>query len=278
MQNFKNKVAVVTGAASGLGTALAIKATGLGMKVVIADVDEQGLQSVAEAILASGAECLAVPTDVADGDAVKALADISFAHFNQVDVLFNNAGVLISGPVWEHSEEDWRWLLNINLMGAISGIRHFVPRMIAQQSEGHVVNTSSMAGLLASPLMAPYTVSKQAIVALTETLHYDLQIAESKISTSVLCPGPIATQIANSGKGRAVESDLNPANQQFKSFLKQGIDAGMSAEQAADIVFSAIAKQQFWIYTDAGFTDYYSRRAASVCDQTNPIYEPYISD
>lgn len=279
MQDFNDKVAVITGAASGIGRALASHCVTRGMSVVLADINQQALDQLRQEFSGQGAKVLAVLTDVADPSAVDALADQAYREFGQVDLLFNNAGVLISGFSWERSVEDWQWILNINVMGVVHGIRSFVPRMLAQNTEAHIVNTSSLAGLLAAPLMGPYTVSKQAVVALTETLHYELESIGAKLRASVLCPGPIATDIAGSGSDREGVSIISEeANQQLMGFLTDGIAAGLAPTDCAQLVFKAIEQRQFWIFTHEDFKPEYQRRVASVINNVNPQYQLYTTE
>jgi NAD(P)-dependent dehydrogenase (short-subunit alcohol dehydrogenase family) len=276
MQVFKDKVAVITGAASGIGSALANQCAAQGMKVVLADIDQASLDRLCDSLGKTGAETLAVRTDVADPAAVEALAEQAYQRFGQVDLLFNNAGVLISGFSWERSVEDWQWILNINLMGVVHGIRSFVPRMLAQGTAAHIVNTSSLAGLLASPLMGPYTVGKQAVVALTETLHYELQSINANVHASVLCPGPIATDIAGSGEQRDFDSAVSTeANTRLMGMLNDGIAAGMPPAECAVRVFEAIRQQQFWIFTHEDFKAAYKLRVDTVINNSNPVYLAY---
>jgi NAD(P)-dependent dehydrogenase (short-subunit alcohol dehydrogenase family) len=277
MQDFTGKVAVITGAASGIGAALARRCAGEGMSVVLADVSEQGLAEVAAAVQAMGAEVLSQRTDVAVAAEVEALAEAAWRRFGQVDLLFNNAGVLLTGSSWECSVEDWRWLLDINLMGVIHGVTSFVPRMLAQGTPGHIVNTSSLAGLLAAPLMGPYTVSKQAVLALTETLHYELD-GNTPLGVSVLCPGPIATAIAGSAEGRPTPAEPSAAQRQLQEFLGRGIAEGMEPDQCAERVFAGIRESRFWIFTHEDFKPEYQRRVQSVLDGTNPTYQVYVTE
>src|SRR5947209_9479118 len=168
MKDFQGKVAVVTGAASGIGRALAEKSAQEGMKVVLADVEESALRQAEEELKTSGAEVVAVRTDVSQAQEVEALAQQAFATFGAVHLLFNNAGVGAGTTVWESSLADWQWLLGVNLWGVIHGVHFFVPRMLAQDSEGHIVNTASSAGLVASSGLGMYTVSKHGVVTLSE--------------------------------------------------------------------------------------------------------------
>lgn len=280
MQDFTGKIAVITGAASGIGRALAAKAGEEGMGLVIADIDPQALQQLANQLSDTGVEVLCQVSDVSNYDSVQALADAAYKRFGRVDILFNNAGVLLSGFCWERSLQDWQRIIGVNFWGVLHGIKAFVPRMIEQSGDGHIVNTSSLAGLLASPLMGPYTVGKQAVVALAETLHYELAMINSSLKVSVVCPGPVATDIAHSdtsaGGGASLPEDS--AQKNLQDFLSAGIAAGMSAQQCADIVFQGIRRQQFWIFTHEDFKDSYRDRVDSVFNNTNPVYQAYETE
>src|SRR5947208_5347633 len=203
MKNFQGKVAVVTGADSGIGRALAGKSAQEGMKVVLADVEESALWQAEAELQASGAQVLAVRTDVSQADEVEALAKITFETYGAVHLLFNNAGVGAGTTVWESSLADWKWVLGVNLWGVIHGIRFFVPRMLAQESEGHIVNTASSAGLVASSGLGMYKVSKHGVVTLSETLALELAAREAKLKASVLCPEWVKTRLTHADRNRA---------------------------------------------------------------------------
>lgn len=273
MQDFKDKVAVITGAASGIGEGLARHCAGEGMRVVLADINKQKLQVLADSL---STPALIFTADVSDSEQVKALADFAWQQFGQVDLLFNNAGVLISGASWDIPLKDWQWILNINLMGVVHGLHHFVPGMLAQGTPAHIVNTSSLAGLLAAPLMGPYTVGKQAVLALTETLYYEL--AESPIGVSALCPGPIATGIADSGREREAQAVQSDGQKQLMQFLTDGISQGMSPADCAALVFEAIREERFWVFTHEDFKPEYQRRIDDVMHNRNPAYNQYTVD
>lgn len=199
LQEFDNKVAVITGAASGIGAAMVKGFADLGMRIVAADLDLVGAQQTAKQ---SGPRVSARQVDVADPEAVQQLADFCFADFGQVDLLINNAGVFQGGFSWERSLEDWRWTFDVNVYGLIHGIRSFVPRMIAQDTDGQVVNTASVAAYVASPMTAPYATSKGAAFSLTECLAQDLQMTGAKIGASVLTPSAFNTGIAQTARLR----------------------------------------------------------------------------
>lgn len=270
MREFRGKVAVITGAASGIGEGLARHCAAEGMRVVLADINEQKLAALAASL---GTEAVYQKTDVSDSDQVAALAEFAWQTFGQVDLLFNNAGVLISGASWEVPLKDWQWILNINLMGVVHGIHHFVPRLLVQGTPAHIVNTSSLAGLMAAPLMGPYTVGKQAVLALTETLSYEL--ADTAVSVSALCPGPIATAIAASGKDRDAQALPTEGQQQLMQFLSDGISQGMSPADCAALVFDAIREGRFWVFTHEDFKPEYARRIDDLMQNRNPAYNQY---
>jgi NAD(P)-dependent dehydrogenase (short-subunit alcohol dehydrogenase family) len=252
MKIFKDRVAVVTGGASGLGRAMALRFARAGMKIVLADIEKEALARTGRQFEESGYPVLAVRTDVAKGDEVEALADKAFGTFGGVHILCNNAGVAPGGTVWEHSEKDWEWTLGVNVWGVIHGIRVFLPRMLAQNVEGHVVNTASVAGLLSPPGMAMYCVSKHSVVTLTECLHQELMECGAKIRTSVLCPAFVPTGISESERNRPDAlrdaKTKSHADLQREEQLRHAVKSGrISAEQVADLVFHAIGAGRFYI-------------------------------
>jgi NAD(P)-dependent dehydrogenase (short-subunit alcohol dehydrogenase family) len=244
MKTLQGKTAAITGAASGLGRAMALAFANEGMKLALADVDEQGLQETAR--LAKGGACMRV--DVSKGADVDAFA----ASLKEVHVVCNNAGVSPVGPLWENTSADWQWALGVNLWGVIHGVRAFVPRLVAQ-GEGHVVNTASVAGLISPPGMGVYNVTKHAVVALSESLHNDLRVQDSPVGVSVLCPAYVPTGISNSERNRPQEL-ANPAlserQRALKENLKKAVSSGkLSADDVARAVVAAIKENRFYILT-----------------------------
>ena len=254
MRELRGKVAVVTGAASGIGRSMASRFAAEGMKVVLADIEAGALEQTKAAMVAEGAAVLAVVTDVPSGASVEALAAKTLEAYGAVHVICNNAGVGgVAGPLWTLTEADWDWTLRVNLWGVIHGLRVFVPILLAQGGEGHVVNTASAAGLTATPFMAAYAATKHAVVAISEILSKDLQIADSTVKVSVLCPGFVRTRIVDSGRNRP--DDLRNATKDPPSAgavnmgqaVRQMVDAGMPPEEVAELVVAAIKEERFYI-------------------------------
>ena len=265
MQEFNGKVAVVTGAAGGIGRGLAQHCGQLGMSVVLADIDPGGLEKLGAELEELGVANLVMPTDVADAESVERLAEASFGEFGQVDLLFNNAGVLRPGNSWQQSVEDWQWHLGVNLMGVVHGLRSFVPRLLAQGSAAHIVNTASLGALLTMPTLAPYQASKAAVRALTETLHMELQKSNPEIGVSVLCPGPVATAMLDSANHLSVADDVPWAGQQAE---EQAMKT-MSPARLARIVFEAICERRFWIFPHQEFKPHYRQQVADMLAEHN---------
>jgi NAD(P)-dependent dehydrogenase (short-subunit alcohol dehydrogenase family) len=257
MKEFQGKVAVVTGAASGIGRALAEKSAQEGMKVVLADVEESALWQAEYELQVSGAQVLAVRTDVSQAGEVEALAKITFDTYGAVHLLFNNAGVGGGTTVWESSLADWEWVLGVNLGGVIHGIHFFVPRMLAQGSEGHIVNTASSAGLMTSSGLGIYKVSKHGVVTLSETLACELAARGAKLKASVLCPEWVNTRILDAERNRPKALRNAPEEQQMSPEIAAVVQAlhewlareGMPPSRVAERVFDAIRQEQFYIFT-----------------------------
>lgn len=240
------RVAVVTGGASGIGRALAEALAREGARVVVADVDERGMAETVRAIADRGGEALAVVTDVSDRDRVHALADSAWAAFGAVHVLCNNAGVAVWGGLESVTHRDWQWVLGVNLWGVIHGLEAFLPRMIAQRQPGHIVNTASMAGLVATPGLGVYNTSKYAVVGLSETLAKDLRPYE--IGVSVLCPMGVATQIHASERNRP-ETLRNDAPREATPVELMG--RTLAPETVAGMALGAIRENRLYVLTHA---------------------------
>ncbi|MGE0228921.1 MAG: SDR family NAD(P)-dependent oxidoreductase [Dehalococcoidia bacterium] len=238
--------AVVTGAASGIGRALAERFAVAGLRVVLADVEEGALERAVAELRDSGHEVLGVGTDVMSRVSVEALAERAASTFADVHVLCNNAGVLSAstGAVWELPEADWEWVLGVNFRGVLHGVQAFVPRMLAQGSEGHVVNTASIFGLL--PARGPYDVSKHAVVALSEALRTDLRSRSARVSVSVVCPGLVQTGLASAERNRGAGLG---ERQEANAIVSLAIAKGIAASEVADAVFEAVEGDRFWVLT-----------------------------
>ncbi|MGD0313611.1 MAG: SDR family NAD(P)-dependent oxidoreductase [Acidimicrobiales bacterium] len=253
MQEFEGKTAVVTGAGSGIGRALALAFAGEGMQVAVADLDRQALAET-EALLTEASpstEVLARECDVSDVAQIGALADAVFDRWGQVHLLCNNAGVFVGGFIWDRPPADFEFVLGANLWGILHGIRAFVPRMMAQGTEGHIVNTSSVAGLFGAPFEAPYAISKFAAFAASESLANDLVAAGSLLKASVLCPGMISTNIVDSDRHRPERLATKfTEDQRFVSdYLASAVADGMDPAEVARIVIEAVRAEQFLILT-----------------------------
>ncbi len=280
MKEFKDKVALVTGAASGIGFALADRFASVGMKVVLVDVEPAALDSAEATLRGKGAPVLAIRADVSSADQVEDVATRVYAKFGAVHVLCNNAGVGMGGLTWEHSLEDWRWVLGVNLWGVIHGLRTFVPRMMAQGSDGHIVNTASVAGLISSPYMSIYEATKHAVVAITESLKMELDVSGTKLSASVLCPGFVATRIADSERNRPADLTAGRVptemaqQETIRELARQQVAAGIKPGEVAEMVLEAIRDDRFYILTHTRFKKLIRLRMENILDGRTPRFEP----
>jgi NAD(P)-dependent dehydrogenase (short-subunit alcohol dehydrogenase family) len=275
MKTFRDRVAVVTGAASGIGRALAERFAAEGMKLVLADVEEEPLQVVARTLADGGASVHALRVDVSQAAEIAALADAAYSAYGAVHVLCNNAGVGGAGRSWELSVGEWEWVLGVDLWSVIHGIRTFVPRMLAGGDEGHVVNTASVAGLVAGPGMGPYNVSKFGVVALSETLHHELALEGGKLKVSVLCPAWVATQIIDSDRNRPAGVEAPPSDPMasaMREMVRGLVASGLAPERVAELVLAAIRDEQFYVLTHPEFTPIIRQRMEAVLEQRNPSF------
>ncbi len=277
MKDFQGKVAVVTGAASGIGHALAEKSAQEGMKVVLADVEERALKQAEEELQASGAQVLAVRTDVSQAADVETLAKLAFDTYGAVHLLFNNAGVSAGTTVWESTIADWQWVLGVNLWGVIHGIHSFVPRMLAQDSEGHIVNTASSAGLISGSGLGIYKVSKYGVVTLSETLALELAARGAKLKASVLCPEWVNTHIMDAERNRPQslqnapeEQHMSPERVAITEVGRQLVQAGLAPSEVAEMVFDAIRQEKFYILTHPTTKQFVQLRLEDILQERMP--------
>ncbi len=268
MQELEGRVAVVTGAASGIGEALVRRFAAAGMDVVAADIDADGLERVVSELEAGGAQAVGVPTDVSDAAAITALRDAAVDRFGTAHVVCNNAGVVSAGGVADLSVDDWRWVLDVDLWSVIHGVRTFLP-LLREQGEGHIVSTASVAGLQAAPNIGPYNVAKFGVVAVMETTRRELQAEGSAVGASVLCPGAINTRIVDSDRNRPASSVPDPASAEASRMFKERAGTmlatrGKSPAEVADLVHDAVTEDRFWIITHEAWLDVMSERAAEM--------------
>ncbi|HVO97059.1 MAG TPA: SDR family NAD(P)-dependent oxidoreductase [Bryobacteraceae bacterium] len=269
MREFKNKVAVVTGAASGIGKAIAERCAAEGMRVVLADIEAPALDAAARAM--SGGIVMPYRIDVSEPSAVDAMAEAVYKEFGAVHLLFNNAGVASGGtPCWAQALDSWKWVIGVNFYGVLYGIRSFVPRMLAGGEEGRVVNTASVAGLRSAAGMAPYCATKHAVVALSETLYLELKMAKSRVSASVLCPAFVKTRIGESERNRPGAGEAQSGSPEFAAMIRSLIETGVSPESIAEKVFDAIRADQFWILTHPEFDAVLRGNADAMLARRNP--------
>lgn len=275
MKDFAGKTAVITGAGSGFGREFARIGAQLGMKLVLADVQPDALQGVVDELKAQGADVIGRQVDVSQAGQVQALADLAFDRHGEVHLLFNNAGVAVGGLVWENTERDWQWAMGVNLWGVIHGVKSFVPRMLAQGGEAHVVNTASVAGLVTPQMSAVYNVTKHGVVALSETLFHDLRLVGSSMGVTVLCPAYVATGIGHSERNRpadaANEAPPTESQQAAQSAMNKALQSGrLSAADVGRMTFDAIRDGRFYLLTHPRILDTVKLRMEDILALRNP--------
>jgi NAD(P)-dependent dehydrogenase (short-subunit alcohol dehydrogenase family) len=275
MKEFRDRVAVVTGAASGIGRALAERFAAEGMKVVLADVEEGALRLAEAELREKSVDVLAVRTDVSKPEEIEKLAQQTLDAFGAVHIVCNNAGVAGAwGQAWANTLDDWNWIMGVNLWGVIHGVRTFLPIMLEQGEEGHVVNTASLAGLM--PGRGIYGVTKQAVVALSESLYNDLKVMDAKIGVSVLCPGWVDTNIIDAGRNRPAELartvDAIPDTQreQVDTMVRNLLKTGLQPSAVAEQVLEAIQEDKLYIITHPEMDFIIKERFDNILSRKNP--------
>jgi len=252
LKELRGRVAVVTGASTGIGRAIASEFMRQGMRVVIASQNAERLAKAADELRANGGAVLAVPTDVSDRAAVGRLADAALAEFGAVHVLVNNAGVWAPGYAWEIGPRDWEWVVGVNFWGTVYGIQVFLPHLL-REPEGHVVNVSSVGGLMTAPVHSPYSATKHAIVGLSKGLRADLRLKGAAVGVTLVCPGMVKTNIMSQlettgpgGRPRGPQ-ELAPEVAQMWDAIGSATDAGIPAEDVGPMVIDAIRTDRFWL-------------------------------
>jgi NAD(P)-dependent dehydrogenase (short-subunit alcohol dehydrogenase family) len=265
-------VAVVTGAASGIGKAMAQRFAAEGMRLVLADIEHSPLLQFAGELRAAGTQVVSERVDVSKPGDLEMLAAKAYDEFGAVHLLCNNAGILPPGaPVWKEPLSTWHWTLNVNFFGVLHGVQAFMPRMLKANHEAHIVNTASLAGLTTRPLMSAYNVSKHAVVALSECLYAELQLTTDKIHVSVLCPAFAKTRLAESARNKPESVQADPsASCGFYEALKQVVEEGTPPEEIVGAMMKAVRENQFWILTHPHLDRGIRERFESMLARTNP--------
>lgn len=283
MKHLSGRVAVITGAGSGIGAAMARRFARAGMNTVVSDIDPAAAEATRAALVAEGHEAIAVRTDVADPTAVEALAEAAWKHFGAVHLLCNNAGIVPSGrqrAIWEYPLEDWKWALDVNLMGVVHGIRSFVPRMLEQGSEGHVLTTASVAGLLSGSGSVVYGAAKQAAVRATEALYAALQERGAPIGVTLLCPGLVNTRIYQSERSRP--GDLRPVTgaaeetPELQAIAARLYGGALSPEAVAEQAHEAVLENRLYVLTSDVFDAAIRDRMQAILERRNPVFPSLV--
>jgi NAD(P)-dependent dehydrogenase (short-subunit alcohol dehydrogenase family) len=284
VQDFQGRVAVVTGAASGIGRALAARFAAEGMKLVLADVEPAALAAAGRELQKTGCQTLAVETDVSRAEQVEALARRTLDAFGAVHVVCNNAGVFTGGTTWEAPLADYEWVMGVNLWGVIHGIRSFVPILLAQGGEGHVVNTASMAAVTTMPYAGIYHMSKHAVLALSECLHHELVLRGSQVRVSALCPELVATHIDTAERNRPAHlrsepgpGSASPERELVQKAIAEGVASGTPPAKIADRVLAAIREQRFYVLSDDGWRRSSEVRSEDIRLARNPTLAPPVA-
>jgi NAD(P)-dependent dehydrogenase (short-subunit alcohol dehydrogenase family) len=277
VKTFDGRVAVITGGAGGIGLAMAKRFARAGMKIVIADVESKALAAAARELKVHDAEVLAVRTDVTNASSVEALAKRAYARFGAVHVLCNNAGVFPPdrySPIWAAALDDWKWAIDVNIMGVAHGMHAFIPRMLKGRQEGHVVNTASIAGLISGAGSPIYGMTKHAVTRISEAMYASLAELRSKIGASVLCPGLVATGIFKSERNRPGpkrgKGVAPPAK--YRHIPARTAAHAMDPAVVAEQVFQAIRANRFYVVTTPSFDDVIRSRHTAIQRRRNPVF------
>lgn len=286
MKDFAGRVAVITGAGSGFGREFARIGARLGMRLALADVQADALAATVAELEGQGATVFGERTDVAKAEDVERLGARTLDAYGGAHLVFNNAGVAVGGLAWENSVRDWEWVLGVNLWGVIHGVRVFTPILLAQDEPTHIVNTSSVAGLVNPQMMAAYNVSKHGVVSLSETLHHDLRLVGAKVGVSVLCPAFVPTGINASDRNRpagmANEAPPTASQAALKAQLDKAVASGkISAAQVAEATFEAVREDRFYVITHERMMPSIELRLQDVVQRRNPTdpftYKPDVA-
>lgn len=268
MDQFHNRVAVITGGASGIGLAMAERFAREGMRIVIADIEQASLDRAVAKLRETGAEVIGVRSDVSDIESVRALAKITLDTFGAVHVLCNNAGVQVTAPTWQIPLSEWKWALGVNLWGVIHGVHVFVPIMLSQNEPAHIVNTASMAGLISAPMMSCYSVTKHSVVTLSETLAMEMKQFGAPIGVSVLCPGFVQTALHDSERNRPASDEPDTVGADMREVLKQSVTAmvagGKQASEIAEVVLEGIRSNRLHVLSHPEMIGLFESRAQRI--------------
>lgn len=279
MKDLEDRAAWITGGASGIGFALARRFAREGMKLVLVDVEAGPLAEAAQALREQGASVLAIRADASSLVEMTAAAAQARDAFGVMHVICNNAGVGGGGgPMWSLTDQDWRWTIDVNLWGVIHGIRLLLPALLESGQDGHVVNTASMAGMITTPFLGPYTATKHAVVGLSECLFKELDLVNARVGVSVLCPGFVKTKIASSQRNRpgGARPPSNPHETRFGAVFDQLVDAGVPADEIADEVLRSIREDRFYVLTHPEMKPQIEHRMRQILEEKPPGIDPLI--
>lgn len=280
MVNLKGRAVAITGAASGFGKEMALRCHALGAKLALADIDATALATLEEELKAMKADFFTAKVDVSKYEDMQAFATKTFSTYSDVGLFFNNAGVEISGTIWQLSMKDWQWVYGVNVFGIVHGIKCFIPEMLKQDQESIIINTSSLAGLISGHNSPIYLTGKHAVVALTEALELQLQQNQSKIKAFVFCPAYVKTRLHQAERNRPSQLGNDPNSSYYQSedyqkkqgMMQYAVPNGMELDQALDIVFDAIEKDHFYIQTHPEFLPRIEQRFNNIVENKRPVF------